>query len=157
AMRGLALTVLQMEPYSSWVQVASHLVAALASSLRFSTQLVPSPPSSKTLPGSHTDLADVLPGMTAPLSVAPDGRRVRLVAGRESLTLARFGNEFSATPSRFSEAAREHYAELYALPAAMHSGFMQFAAFDQDALDNQSFLSIGKLGMPILAVGGEKS
>jgi pimeloyl-ACP methyl ester carboxylesterase len=81
----------------------------------------------------------------------------RLVAGRERIYLDRFWNEFSATPSRFSEAAREHYAELYALPGAMHSGFMQFAAFDQDALDNQSFLSKGKLGMPVLAVGGDKS
>jgi pimeloyl-ACP methyl ester carboxylesterase len=81
----------------------------------------------------------------------------RLVAGRERIYLDRFWNEFSATPSRFSEAAREHYAELYALPGAMHSGFMQFAAFDQDALDNQSFLSKGKLGMPVLAIGGEKS
>ena len=81
----------------------------------------------------------------------------RLVAGRERIYLDRFWNEFSATPSRFSEAAREHYAELYALPGAMHSGFMQFAAFDQDVLDNQSFLAKGKLGMPVLAVGGEKS
>jgi pimeloyl-ACP methyl ester carboxylesterase len=39
----------------------------------------------------------------------------------------------------------------------MHSGFMQFAAFDQDALDNQQFLAKGKLPMPVLAVGGEKS
>ena len=81
----------------------------------------------------------------------------RLVAGRERIYLDRFWNDFSATPSRFSEAAREHYAELYALPGAMHSGFMQFAAFDQDVLDNQSFLAKGKLGMPVLAVGGEKS
>jgi len=59
----------------------------------------------------------------------------RLVAGRERIYLDRFWNEFSATPSRFSEASREHYAKLYALPGAMHSGFMQFAAFDQDALE----------------------
>ena len=44
----------------------------------------------------------------------------RLVAGRERIYLDRFWNEFSATPSRFSEAAREHYAKLYALPGAMH-------------------------------------
>ncbi|MFX8653213.1 hypothetical protein ABTM19_21020, partial [Acinetobacter baumannii] len=55
------------------------------------------------------------------------------------------------------EAAREHYARLYALPGAMHSGFMQFAAFDQDALDNKAFLAKGKLSMPVLAIGGEKS
>jgi pimeloyl-ACP methyl ester carboxylesterase len=81
----------------------------------------------------------------------------RLVAGRERIYLDRFWNEFSATPTRFSEAARTHYAELYAMPGAMHSGFMQFAAFDQDALDNQQFLARGKIAMPVLAVGGEKS
>ena len=81
----------------------------------------------------------------------------RLVAGRERIYLDRFWNEFSADPSRFSEAARIHYAELYALPGAMHSGFAQFAAFDQDAIDNRDFLAKGKLTMPVLAVGGEKS
>jgi pimeloyl-ACP methyl ester carboxylesterase len=81
----------------------------------------------------------------------------RLVAGRERIYLDRFWNEFSANRERFSEAARTHYAELYALPGAMHSGFMQFAAFDQDAIDNQQFLAKGKLPMPVLAIGGEKS
>ncbi|KQU89238.1 alpha/beta hydrolase [Mesorhizobium sp. Root695] len=82
----------------------------------------------------------------------------RLVAGRERIYLDRFWNEFSADPSHFDEASREHYAALYALPGAMHSGFAQFAAFDQDALDNKAFLETsGKLKMPLLAVGGEKS
>jgi len=82
----------------------------------------------------------------------------RLVAGRERIYLDRFWNEFSATPSRFTEASREHYAKLYALPGAMHSGFAQFAAFDQDAADNRSFLAEGgKLKTPVLAVGGGKS
>jgi pimeloyl-ACP methyl ester carboxylesterase len=81
----------------------------------------------------------------------------RLVAGRERIYLDRFWNEFSATPSRFSEGSREHYAALYALPGAMHSGFEQFKAFDQDALDNKAFMAKGKLAMPVLAVGGEKS
>jgi pimeloyl-ACP methyl ester carboxylesterase len=39
----------------------------------------------------------------------------------------------------------------------MHAGFAQFAAFDQDALDNRVFMVEGKLTMPVLAVGGEKS
>jgi pimeloyl-ACP methyl ester carboxylesterase len=81
----------------------------------------------------------------------------RLVAGRERIYLDRFWNEFSASPARFREAAREHYAKLYALPGAMHSGFAQFAAFDQDAIDNKAFVAKGKLAMPVLAVGGEKS
>ena len=81
----------------------------------------------------------------------------RLVAGRERIYLDRFWNEFSATPARFSEAAREHYAKLYARPGAMHSGFAQFAAFDQDAVDNRPYLANNRLKMPVLAVGGEKS
>ncbi|MES2186798.1 MAG: alpha/beta hydrolase [Pseudomonadota bacterium] len=82
----------------------------------------------------------------------------RLVAGRERIYLDRFWNEFSASPARFSEAARVHYAKLYALPGAMHSGFAQFAAFDQDAIDNRAWLASGnKLKLPILALGGEKS
>jgi len=81
----------------------------------------------------------------------------RLVAGRERIYLDRFWNEFSASPERFSEAAREHYARLYALPGAMHSGFAQFAAFDQDAIDNRAFMARDRLKMPVLAVGGQKS
>src|SRR3954468_6537349 len=82
----------------------------------------------------------------------------RLVAGRERIYLDRFWNEFSASPDRFSEAARRHYAEIYALPGAMHSGFAQFAAFDQDAIDNRAYLAGGgRLKGPVLAVGGEKS
>ena len=81
----------------------------------------------------------------------------RLVAGRERIYLDRFWNEFSADPARFGEASREHYAALYALPGAMHAGFEQFAAFDQDAKDNKAFLAHGKLTMPVLAVGGAAS
>ena len=82
----------------------------------------------------------------------------RLVAGRERIYLDRFWNEFSATPARFTEASREHYAKLYAMPGAMHSGFAQFAAFDQDAKDNQEFIAKnGKLKMPVLALGGSGS
>lgn len=81
----------------------------------------------------------------------------RLVAGRERIYLDRFWNDFSADPRRFTEADRRHYAKLYALPGAMHAGFAQFAAFDQDAKDNQAFLAQGKLTMPVLAIGGEKS
>jgi pimeloyl-ACP methyl ester carboxylesterase len=81
----------------------------------------------------------------------------RLVAGRERIYLDRFWNEFSADPASFSEAARQHYATLYAQPGAMHAGFAQFAAFDQDVIDNKMFLERGKLLMPVLAVGGERS
>lgn len=82
----------------------------------------------------------------------------RLVAGRERIYLDRFYNELSADPTKIDEATREHYAKLYAQPNAMHDAFEQFKAFDQDAIDNQAFLAAGgKLTMPVLAVGAEKS
>ncbi|KQS90495.1 MULTISPECIES: alpha/beta fold hydrolase [unclassified Rhizobium] len=81
----------------------------------------------------------------------------RLVAGRERIYLDRFWNEFSADPKKWDEDAREHYAALYAQPGAMHAGFAQFLAFDQDAVDNTELLARGKLTMPVLAIGGEKS
>jgi pimeloyl-ACP methyl ester carboxylesterase len=82
----------------------------------------------------------------------------RLVAGRERIYLDRFWNEFSHDRTRFTEAARRHYAQLYARPGGMHSGFLQFAAFDQDARDNRAFLAAGgRLHMPVYALGGEFS
>jgi pimeloyl-ACP methyl ester carboxylesterase len=82
----------------------------------------------------------------------------RLVAGRERIYPDRFYNELSADPRKIDEDTRDHYAKLYAQPRAMHDAFEQFAAFNQDALDNQALLAAGgKLNMPVLAVGGEKS
>lgn len=82
----------------------------------------------------------------------------RLVAGRERIYLDRFYNELSADPKKIDEATRRHYAALYARPHAMHDAFEQFGAFNQDAIDNKALLAKGgKLAMPVLALGGEKS
>jgi pimeloyl-ACP methyl ester carboxylesterase len=82
----------------------------------------------------------------------------RLVAGRERILLDRFYNELSANPARIDEQTREHYAALYARPGAIHNAFSgQFAAFAQDAIDNQELVAKGKLTMPVLAIGGDHS
>jgi pimeloyl-ACP methyl ester carboxylesterase len=81
----------------------------------------------------------------------------RLVLGRERIYLDRFWNDFAAKPARFDEASRAHYAELYAKPGRMHGGFAQFAAFDQDVVDNKAAVGHGRLQMPVLAVGGDHS
>ncbi|WP_294121116.1 alpha/beta hydrolase [Sphingomonas sp.] len=81
----------------------------------------------------------------------------RLVAGRERIYLDRFYNELSADPKHIDEETRQHYTALYARPHAMHDAFEQFKAFRQDAMDNQKFLAAGKLTVPVLAIGGEKS
>src|SRR6476646_8031862 len=82
----------------------------------------------------------------------------RLVKGRERIYLDRFWNELSANPKAIDEATRRHYAALYARPHAIHDAFEQFKAFPQDSIDNQALLQAGgKLTMPVLALGGEKS
>jgi pimeloyl-ACP methyl ester carboxylesterase len=82
----------------------------------------------------------------------------RLVAGRERIYLDRFYDELSADPKKIDEATRQHYAALYARPHAMHDAFEQFGAFNQDAIDDKALLAEGgKLAMPVLALGAEKS
>ena len=83
----------------------------------------------------------------------------RLVAGRERILLDRFYNELSANPAGIDEETRNHYAALYAQPHAIHNAFSgQFAAFADDAVDNQKLLTEhGKLTMPVLAIGGDHS
>lgn len=80
----------------------------------------------------------------------------RLVAGRERIYLDRFWNEFAGDPSKVDEATRQHYAEIYARPNAMHDAFAQFRAIRKDAEDNKTAMAT-KLTMPVLAIGGEKS
>jgi pimeloyl-ACP methyl ester carboxylesterase len=83
----------------------------------------------------------------------------RLVAGRERILLDRFYNDMSADPTRIDEQTRQHYAELYARPGAIHDATSgQFGAFAQDAKDNQAlFAKVGKLKLPVLAIGGDHS
>lgn len=40
------------------------------------------------------------------------------------------------------------YATLYAQPGRMHAGFLQFAAFDQDAIDNRASSALAR-AMPL--------
>jgi pimeloyl-ACP methyl ester carboxylesterase len=108
-------------------------------------------PLAATLVGDHTVIVPDLRGM---------GLSEHVAAGYDKKTE---GRDVSAVldalkdPKHFDEASRQHYAKLYALPGAMHSGFEQFHAFDQDVIDNRAFLAQGPLPMPVLAIGGEKS
>ena len=84
----------------------------------------------------------------------PDAER--LVAGRERIYFDRIWNDFTGDPSKPDEATRDFFAATYAQPGGMRAGFAQFAAFSQDARDNEVFERV-KLTKPVLAVGGEKS
>jgi pimeloyl-ACP methyl ester carboxylesterase len=68
-------------------------------------------------------------------------------------------NDLSANPAAIDEQTCNHYAELYARPGGIHDAFSgQFAAFAQDSEDNKAlFAKVGKLTMPVLAIGGDHS
>src|SRR6202161_2124791 len=84
----------------------------------------------------------------------PDAER--LVAGRERIYFDRIWNDFTGDPGKPDEATRNFFTATYAQPGGMRAGFAQFAAFSQDAKDNEVFEQT-KLTMPVMAVGGEKS
>lgn len=76
---------------------------------------------------------------------------------RERIYLDRFRNQFAADPARVDEATRAHYAKLYAQPGAMRAAFAQFNTIGtNDVADKRASVKI-ELGMPVLAIGGEKS
>ena len=82
------------------------------------------------------------PGLSSPERTQTDGSAART-------NKKRAGN--APAPQEHDDRA----AYLHCGP--LHSGFAQFAAFDQDAIDNRTFLARGRLKLPILAVGGQKS
>jgi pimeloyl-ACP methyl ester carboxylesterase len=81
-----------------------------------------------------------------------------LVAGREREYLQYFLNARCHDPSAIDGHDLETYSAAYAAPGAMRAAFEVYRAFDRDAADNRaSFERNGKLGMPVLAVGGMTS
>ena len=82
----------------------------------------------------------------------------RLVAGRERIYLDRFWNEFSASPDRFSEAARRHYADaLRAARARCTRASRSSPRSTRTRSTTARSWRSGRLKMPVLALGGEKS
>ena len=73
------------------------------------------------------------------------------MAARERIHLDRFNREFSADPSNSEPLRRAVFA-----PGAMRAAFNQFAAFSQDAKDNQELLGPRPASSPCRcwAVGG---
>ena len=70
----------------------------------------------------------------------------RLVAGRERIYLDRFWNELSANPEAIRRSdPRSTTPSSTRCPAPCTRRFEQFAAFDQDAIDNKALAAKGKL------------
>lgn len=77
-----------------------------------------------------------------------------LTQGREDIYLGFFYRHWGARPDAVPEAAQREYLRTYRQPGAMRAGFNLYRATPQDVTDNRSFLSQGKLGVPVLCYGG---
>ena len=78
--------------------------------------------------------------------------------GREHLIINWLFENYGYLPDCIPEADRQEYLRTYRKPGAMRALFGFYRALPQDAEDNRAILAAkGKLKMPVLALGGNKS
>ncbi len=77
-----------------------------------------------------------------------------IVAGKAGLFLTSFWPVVGYVKNAFTETERNEFIRAYSVPGATTGSFHWFAAFDQDAKDNQEFMK-KKLSMPLLAMGSD--
>ena len=81
-----------------------------------------------------------------------------LCAGREELMLNWFFENYGYRPDCIAEADRKEYYRTYKKLGAFRAMLEFYRATPVDAADNMSMLARnGKLKMPVLALGGDKS
>jgi pimeloyl-ACP methyl ester carboxylesterase len=79
-----------------------------------------------------------------------------LFADRAEVLLTWFFDHYGYLPS-ITDADKREYLRTYSKPGALRAMFEFYRALPQDAADNQALLAHGKLKMPVLALGGDKS
>lgn len=81
-----------------------------------------------------------------------------LLAGREHLFLNWLFDNYGHRPDAVSAEDRAEYLRTYAKPGGLRALLAYYRAFPQDAADNEESLRRdGRLKMPVLALGGDKS
>ena len=79
-------------------------------------------------------------------------------AGREHLIINWLFENYGHLPDCIPEEDRKEYLRTYTKPGAMRAMFGFYRALPQDAEDNRALIAAkGKLAMPVLALGGNKS
>lgn len=81
-----------------------------------------------------------------------------LFQDREHLIINWLFENYGYLPNCIPEADRQEYLRTYRKPGAMRAMYGYYRALPQDARDNQEFLAAsGKLKVPVLALGGNRS
>ena len=77
-----------------------------------------------------------------------------IVQGKEKEFLTGFWPVVGHVENAFTKEETDEFVRAYSTPKSTYGAFHWFAAFPQDAIDNQQFMK-HKLQMPALAMGGE--
>jgi pimeloyl-ACP methyl ester carboxylesterase len=77
-----------------------------------------------------------------------------IVAGKEKEFLTNFWPVVGHVQNAFTKEETDEFVRAYSTPKSTYGAFHWFAAFPQDAIDNQQFMK-NKLQMPLLAMGSE--
>ena len=80
-----------------------------------------------------------------------------LIEGQIPRYLDHFFDAATASDGAIEAEDRAFYAECYREPGVMRASLRTYAAFEEDAQANATFLKGGKVGMPTLVVGGSAS
>ncbi|MBS1598329.1 MAG: alpha/beta hydrolase [Bacteroidetes bacterium] len=77
-----------------------------------------------------------------------------IIKGKEKEFMTGFWDTQAYNKNAFTKNEKDEFVRAYSKPGAIQASFNWFAAFPQDAKDNQIF-SKQKLTMPVLALGGD--
>lgn len=80
----------------------------------------------------------------------------KIVAGKEREFLTGFWPVVGHVKDPFTKEETDEFVRAYTIPGSITGSFGWFAAFEQDAADNKTFMK-KKLKMPLLAMGAEYS
>lgn len=80
-----------------------------------------------------------------------------LVSGKEREYLSYFYRNFSYDPAAIGEEDVDEYVSRYSAPGGLRGGFGHYRAFFESVEQNRELAGRGKLGMPVLALGGDHS
>lgn len=110
-----------------------------------------------TIPGLGPDISQGGKRWHHAFHMTPDLPEA-LTAGRERAYLGWFLREYCWRREAITEADIDHYAQSYARPGAMQSGFNLYRNIPRNAAANQAFhAGGGRLAMPVLALGGARA
>ena len=110
------------------------------------------------IPGDGADFSQNGRRWHHPLFRTPDLPEQLFLDGREHLIINWLFDNYGYLPNCIGEEDRKEYLRTYVKPGAMRAMFSIYRALPQDAEDNKAMLQAnGKLKMPVLALGGDKS